>query len=65
MKGSLSEVIFTPDNEPYLGRELLFHFDNAICECLEQSGKIAPKRTALTRPTCKKRLVSSSHNPLA
>ncbi len=43
MKGDASEVIFTPDDEPYLGRQLLFVFDNVICACLEQSGKIAPK----------------------
>ena len=23
-------VVFTPDNEPYLGRNLLFHFDRII-----------------------------------
>jgi hypothetical protein len=47
MKGDPGKVIFTPDNEPYLGRELLFHFDNVICTCLEQSGKIAPKTHGL------------------
>ena len=36
-------VVFTPDNEPYLGRELLFHFDQMICCCLEQNSLIAPK----------------------
>ena len=43
------EVIFNPGNEPYLGRELLFHFDNAICACLEQNGKIAPKTHGLDK----------------
>jgi hypothetical protein len=42
MNDDEGDVIFTPDNEPYLGRELLFHFDNVICSCLEQSGKVAP-----------------------
>ncbi len=37
------EIIFTPENEPYLGRELLFHFDKVICSCLEENAKIAPK----------------------
>ena len=36
-------VVFTPGNEPYLGRELLFHFDQMICACLEQNAQIAPQ----------------------
>ena len=35
-------VIFTPDNEPYLGRELLFHFDQLICSAMEQNAVTAP-----------------------
>lgn len=35
-------VIFTPDNEPYLGRELLFHFDQLICSAMEQNATTAP-----------------------
>ncbi len=35
-------VIFTPDNEPYLGRELLFHLDQIISAALEQSARKAP-----------------------
>jgi hypothetical protein len=35
-------VIFTPDDEPYLGRELLFHFDQVIIAALEQNGRIVP-----------------------
>ena len=31
----MSPVVFTPDDEPYLGRETLFAFDNLICSCLE------------------------------
>ncbi len=38
----MSMPIFTPDNEPYLGRELLFQFDNLICSCLELNSKCAP-----------------------
>ncbi len=29
-------VVFTPSNEPYLGRALLFHFDQLISSALEQ-----------------------------
>lgn len=35
-------VIFTPDNEPYLGRELLFHFDQIISATMEQNACVAP-----------------------
>jgi hypothetical protein len=34
--------VFTPGNEPYLGRELLFQFDNLICACMELNSKTAP-----------------------
>jgi len=33
---------FTPDNEPYLGRELLFQLDNLISPYLELNSKCAP-----------------------
>ena len=33
--------IFTPDNEPYLGRESVFHFDKVILSCLEANSEIA------------------------
>jgi hypothetical protein len=33
--------VFTPDDEPYLGRELLFAFDNLICACMELNSKCA------------------------
>lgn len=36
-------VIFTPANEPYLGRELLLAFDQLISSCLEFNAKCAPK----------------------
>lgn len=35
-------VVFTPDNEPYLGRSLLFGFDQIIISTLELNSKIAP-----------------------
>jgi hypothetical protein len=38
----MSAPIFTPTDEPYLGRELLFQFDNLICSCLELNSKCAP-----------------------
>jgi len=37
------QPVFTPTTEPYLGRELLFHFDKTISWCLEQNRAIAPK----------------------
>lgn len=41
------QVIFTPDNEPYLGRTLLFHFDQIICSTMEQNAFIAPRTHGL------------------
>ncbi len=38
----MSSPVFTPSNEPYLGRELLFQFDNLICSCMELNSKCAP-----------------------
>jgi hypothetical protein len=35
-------VVFTPDNEPYLGRTLLFHFDQLICSVMELNSVVAP-----------------------
>lgn len=35
-------IIFSPDNEPYLGRELLFHFDQLISSVMEQNSVFAP-----------------------
>ena len=35
-------VVFTPDNEPYLGRTLLFHFDQLICSIMEANASLAP-----------------------
>jgi hypothetical protein len=38
----MSAPVFTPGDEPYLGRELFFQFDNLICSCLELNSKCAP-----------------------
>jgi hypothetical protein len=38
----MSPAIFTPSDEPYLGRELLLSFDQLICACLELNSKCAP-----------------------
>lgn len=35
-------VVFTPDNEPYLGRNLLFHFDQIVGSLMEQNATTAP-----------------------
>ena len=42
MNPEMPPVIFTPDNEPYLGRELLFHFDQLISSAMEQNAVTAP-----------------------
>lgn len=42
MKERINSVCYSPGNEPYLGREGLFHFDNIICSIMEQNSKIAP-----------------------
>lgn len=36
-------VVFTPDNEPYLGRNLLFDFDQIISSAMEQNAATAPQ----------------------
>ncbi len=43
MENDKRESVFTPGNEPYLGRQWLLHFDKLICSCLEQNGEVAPK----------------------
>lgn len=43
MDQQVHPVVFTPDNEPYLGRELLLHFDQLICSVMEQNAATAPK----------------------
>jgi hypothetical protein len=34
-------AVFTPDNEPYLGRQSVYHFDQVIMSCLEANAKVA------------------------
>lgn len=36
-------IVFTPDNEPYLGRSLLFHFDQLISSAMAQNAATAPR----------------------
>jgi hypothetical protein len=36
-------VVFTPGNEPYLGRELLYRFDELISSAMEQNASTAPR----------------------
>jgi hypothetical protein len=38
----MTPVVYTPSDEPYLGRELLCAFDNLICSCLELNSRCAP-----------------------
>ncbi len=35
-------IVFAPNNEPYLGRELLVHFDELICSAMELNAATAP-----------------------
>ena len=42
MESEVTPVVFTPDNEPYLGRQLLFHFDQLISSAMEQNAVTAP-----------------------
>ncbi len=34
-------TVYSPNNEPYLGRESVFHFDKVIVSCLESNSEIA------------------------
>ncbi len=40
-EASKKSPVFTPDDEPYLGRESVFHFDQVILSCLEANAEIA------------------------
>jgi hypothetical protein len=42
MDAQSMNVVFTPDNEPYLGRNLLFHLDQIINSAMEQNADTAP-----------------------
>lgn len=41
MNNDKNTVIYTPENEPYLGSELLFHLDQVIISAMEQNSKTA------------------------
>lgn len=41
-ESQMAPIVFTPDNEPYLGRKLLFHFDQLISSVMEQNAATAP-----------------------
>jgi len=41
MKDNDNPIVFTPENEPYLGRESVYHFDQVIISCLELNQEIA------------------------
>jgi len=43
MESEAMPIVFTPDNEPYLGRNLLFHFDQIISSAMEQNALTAPQ----------------------
>lgn len=42
MNPEVTPITFTPDNEPYLGRKLLLHFDLLISSAMEQNAVTAP-----------------------
>jgi hypothetical protein len=41
MDSKLPEAVYLPSNEPYLGRESVYRFDNVIMSCLELNTKVA------------------------
>jgi hypothetical protein len=41
MNGEPPSAVFTPDNEPYLGRPSVFHFDQIVQALMEQQHRIA------------------------
>jgi hypothetical protein len=40
-KKNRTPVVFTPSNEPYLGRQSVFHFDQVIISCMEVNHNVA------------------------
>ncbi len=57
MSAEARPITFTPDNEPYLGRKLLFHFDQLISSIMELNAETAPsshhrKLTELQQMAC-------------
>jgi hypothetical protein len=43
------KVVFTPDDEPYLGREALHAFDRLIVACMESNALLAPRTHKITK----------------
>lgn len=41
MKDEIGSSVFTPENEPYLGRESVYKFDDLIISCLEINQRIS------------------------
>ncbi len=48
IKSEPTPAVFTPDNEPYLGRALLLHLDQIIVSALDQNAITAPRSHDLT-----------------
>ena len=46
--------VYTPDDEPYLGRRLVYEFDNVISATLEHNQRIAARTAKYNCPRCKK-----------
>ena len=43
------KVVYTPSDEPYLGRETLHAFDNLIIACMKSNSEIAPRSHEVTK----------------
>ncbi len=41
MIASQTPAVFVPDNEPYLGRQAVYHFDQVILSCLGANAEVA------------------------
>lgn len=57
MNSKQAPAVFTPDNEPYLGRQSVYHFDQVILSCLEVNAEVAAyththKLTDLQKAAC-------------
>ncbi len=40
-ENAVPQPVYLPDNEPYLGRESVYHFDQVIISCLERNALVA------------------------
>lgn len=57
MSSNQTPIVFTPNNEPYLGRQSVHRFDQEILSCLEADAKVAAyththKLTDLQKAAC-------------